>query len=393
MCLYRQTLFWNSCLARKRLQGPDLGWMPDKYRAAVVATDGVRVQWALLQTFRRWSFRGRPYIAHRFRRIPQWFRGTVMQFWKLIRTDQDYIHQVCLQGLSCFESRPHKWRYQPNRCSTQMENLRFWIFFMMFLCSMNHAKPRLSCQSWKTQVLIMVWSVASWQTQMALPDPCEMENIHFGGLEPWGGGLEPWVLSTPFFAHHILPHRPWQMNLQHYIACIITCFLWVYVLFSLFWMVCVEEAFWIIQAIVCLAFMTHFMWWLCSDRAMLCFIVGAPDQCFLPDLCSSRPGLWRRRGAPIMPIMVVSKTYLSQFWLEIHDRPNTVPSFKVTMDVSMAHLATLPRLHHLSGYTGCMSFHSLCYDIPWSYSKFVQVICIDPIAPDADFIGRSQFCG
>ena len=55
--------------------------------------------------------------------------------------------------------------------------------------------------------------------------------------------------------HHSLPttfcHTGLKMNLQHYIACIITCFVsvWsVYVfLFSLFWMVCVE-AFWIVNA-------------------------------------------------------------------------------------------------------------------------------------------------
>ena len=303
------------------------------------------------------------------------------------------IHQVCLQGLSCFESRSHKWWYQPDWLSTQMEKpFRVW----MCLCSYVLNEPCSTMIFLSKLDKDLGPDYGMKRGKSANPDSRSMwngEHLVCYQVVDW---------SYESCQHHSLPttfcHTGLKMNLQHYIACIITCFVsvWsVYVfLFSLFWMVCVE-AFWIVNACKrhCVFCYCDPFRWLSSDRAMPCFIVGAPDQYILPDLCPSRPGLWRRRGAPIMPSMVVS-----QLWLEIHDRPNTVPSFKVTMDVSMAHLATLPRLHHLSGYTSCMSFHSLCHVsiyiyIVWSHSKFVQVICIDPIAPDADFIGRSQFCG
>lgn len=97
-------LFWNSkrpvdLRKLRRLPGPDLGWMPDKYRAAVVATDGVSRPMfsASKKTFEDGFCRGRPYTVHHFQRIPQlWFRGH--QFWKkLRRTDWQrlYIKSSC----------------------------------------------------------------------------------------------------------------------------------------------------------------------------------------------------------------------------------------------------------------------------------------------------------
>lgn len=98
----------------RRLPGPDLGWMPDKYRAAVVATDGVSRQIfssaALKRPSKRWVLSWKAIYCPPFSANP-----SVMISWSSIleKVEKDRltetIHRVCLQGLSCFESRPHKW--------------------------------------------------------------------------------------------------------------------------------------------------------------------------------------------------------------------------------------------------------------------------------------------